>query len=223
MDAAKNFAKGTLAGGFDDEALTITLVTGDTARFPAAPFNAVWWNATDYPDPADDPFVEIVRVTTVNGNDFIVTRGQEGTSNITHELEGKVYKIIAPLTAKVINGLPNSTKVGDDCEIASDGNLALEAVGSLTGTGNSFRFASSAAGMVVDISGTVAGLGDVDENNSGAAVLVNDSTGVIGHRGKIGTNQTVAATTLGSVTKKLEIFDNAGNSLGFIPLYGSIT
>jgi len=32
-----------------------------------------------------------------------------------------------------------------------------------------------------------------------------------------------AATTLGSVAKKIEVFDAAGSSLGFIPLYDSIT
>ena len=33
----------------------------------------------------------------------------------------------------------------------------------------------------------------------------------------------VAATTLGTVTRKIEVFDTAGSSLGFIPIYDSIT
>jgi hypothetical protein len=33
----------------------------------------------------------------------------------------------------------------------------------------------------------------------------------------------VAATTPGSVTHKIEVFDAAGDSLGFIPVYGSIS
>jgi len=32
-----------------------------------------------------------------------------------------------------------------------------------------------------------------------------------------------SATTLGSVTKKIEVFDEMGVSLGFIPVYDSIT
>lgn len=39
----------------------------------------------------------------------------------------------------------------------------------------------------------------------------------------LGVGNSAAATTLGSVTKKIEIFDTAGASLGFIPVYGSIT
>lgn len=226
MDAAKNFAKGTLLTGYDDTATSIQLNSGDGAKFPAAPFNAVWWNATDYPDPADDPSVEIVRVTAKSTDTFTITRAQEGTSAQTHNTEGKVYKLIAPLTAKAINSetLP-VTRDGNDYEISAPEDLFIETVGSLLATvaGSSLRLNAQAAGVVLDMSAGVAGLGDVDENNSGAAVLIDDNTGVVGHRGKIGTNQSAAATTLGSVTKKLEIFDNAGNSLGFIPIYGSIT
>ena len=33
----------------------------------------------------------------------------------------------------------------------------------------------------------------------------------------------VAAATLGTVTRKIEVFDATGSSLGFVPVYGSIT
>lgn len=39
----------------------------------------------------------------------------------------------------------------------------------------------------------------------------------------IGVGNTAAATTLGSVTRRMEVFDAAGASLGFIPIYNSIT
>lgn len=224
MDAAKNFAKGTLTTGYDDVATSIVLNTGDGARFPAAPFNAVWWNATDFPDPADDPAVEIVRVTAISTDTFTITRGQEGTTAQTHELEGKVYKLIAPLTAKAINTeiLPMSLSAGNWTLTAA--SLLNVDANNLVLSGNvGTRVSASTPGMAMDISGTVAGLGDVDENNSGAALLVDDSTGVAGLRGKIGTNQTASATVPGTVTKKLEVFDLAGNSLGFIAIYGSIT
>lgn len=39
----------------------------------------------------------------------------------------------------------------------------------------------------------------------------------------LGVGNSAAATTLGSVTKKIEIFDASGVSLGFIPVYDSIT
>lgn len=42
-------------------------------------------------------------------------------------------------------------------------------------------------------------------------------------RGALGVGNSAAATTLGSVVKKIEIFDSAGASLGFIPVYNTIT
>jgi len=40
---------------------------------------------------------------------------------------------------------------------------------------------------------------------------------------KLGVANSASATTLGNVVKKIEIFDRDGNSLGFIPVYDSIT
>jgi hypothetical protein len=42
-------------------------------------------------------------------------------------------------------------------------------------------------------------------------------------QGGIGVGNSVAATTPGSVTRKIEVFDAAGNSLGFVPVYSSIS
>lgn len=39
----------------------------------------------------------------------------------------------------------------------------------------------------------------------------------------LGVGNSAAATTLGSVTKKMEVFDAAGASLGFVPIYDAIT
>jgi hypothetical protein len=41
--------------------------------------------------------------------------------------------------------------------------------------------------------------------------------------GNMGVGNSAAATSLGSVTKKMEIFDAAGVSLGFVPIYDAIT
>lgn len=41
--------------------------------------------------------------------------------------------------------------------------------------------------------------------------------------GSLGVGNSVAATTLGSVVKKIEVFDAAGTSLGFIAVYDSIS
>ena len=78
MDALKNFAKATVSLGYDAAATSIVLVAGGAARFPVVPFQAVWWNATDFSDPSDDPNVEIVRVTLIAGETLTITRAQEG-------------------------------------------------------------------------------------------------------------------------------------------------
>lgn len=103
IDLAKNFAKATLSTGYDASATSIVLSSGHGARFPAVPFNATWYNSTDYPDPADDPNVEIVRVTAISTDTLTITRGVEGTSASTKNTANKTYKLLAGLTAKVIN------------------------------------------------------------------------------------------------------------------------
>jgi hypothetical protein len=41
--------------------------------------------------------------------------------------------------------------------------------------------------------------------------------------GGLGVGNSVAATTPGSVVKKVQIFDETGASLGYIPVYSAIT
>src|ERR1035441_360711 len=71
------------------------------AKLPSAPFNVTWWNVTEFPDPADDPLAEIVRVTGT-GTTLTITRAQEGTSASTKNTAGKAYKMILGMTAKMI-------------------------------------------------------------------------------------------------------------------------
>ena len=103
LDSAKNFAKTTLSTGYDAAALSVVLVAGQGAKLPTAPFNVVWWDSTTYSDPSDDPNVEICRVTVIATDTLTITRAQEGTSASTKNTGGKTYKMIAGLTAKVIN------------------------------------------------------------------------------------------------------------------------
>jgi hypothetical protein len=103
LDNAANFDKVILSTGYNSSATSVVLTTGGGALLPATPFNLVWWDSTDYPDPSDDPNHEIVRCTNVSTNTLTVTRAQEGTSAANHNTAGKTYKMIAGLTAKVIN------------------------------------------------------------------------------------------------------------------------
>jgi len=103
MDAFKNFAKATVSTGYDASATSIVLSGGHGSRLPAAPFNATWYNSTDYADPTDDPNVEIVRVTAKATDTLTVTRAEEGTTATTKNTATKSYKLIAGLTAKTLN------------------------------------------------------------------------------------------------------------------------
>lgn len=111
LDAAKNFIKVTLSTGYNSSATSVVLVAGQGALLPTAPFNAVWWNSTDYTDPADDPNVEIVRVTNIATDTLTITRGQEtafgAPAASNKNTAGKTYKMIAGLTVKTLTDIEN--------------------------------------------------------------------------------------------------------------------
>jgi hypothetical protein len=78
------------------------------------PFNVVLWNSTDYPDPARDPNVEIVRVTAIAGEVLTVTRpaignnyNGEGSTNTakTHNTAGKTYRVMNAITKKTLDDI----------------------------------------------------------------------------------------------------------------------
>lgn len=98
MDNAKNFAKATVSTGYNAAATSIDLSPGGGVRFPSPPFNATWWNSSDYPDPADDPNREIVRVTNIASETLTIIRAQEGTAASTKNEAGKTYKLLAAFT-----------------------------------------------------------------------------------------------------------------------------
>jgi len=101
LDAVANFINVTVSTGYDQNATSIVLASGGST-LPSAPFNLVWWNVTDYPDPSKDPNREIVRVTNVSSNTLTVTRGQEGIAASTKNTAGKTYIMINAITAKMI-------------------------------------------------------------------------------------------------------------------------
>ncbi|HEU4557843.1 MAG TPA: hypothetical protein VFS20_08330, partial [Longimicrobium sp.] len=61
---------------------------------------------------------------------------------------------------------------------------------------------------------------------TGNVIVASDGVSVAGVRltgGKLGVGNSAAGSTLGAVVKKIEVFDAAGASLGFVPVYNSIT
>ncbi|MHA1482067.1 MAG: hypothetical protein ACTSQA_01350, partial [Candidatus Heimdallarchaeaceae archaeon] len=118
LDATKNFAKVEVSIGYNDTDTSIVLTTGDGSKLPdpaSGEFNLVWWNYSTYPDPADDPNVEIVRCTAKSTDTLTVTRGQEGTAASTKNTASKTYKM----------GLSFTKKMLDDIETVMDKNTDI--------------------------------------------------------------------------------------------------
>ncbi len=109
LDPTRNFAKVIVSTGYNAAATTVVLSSGEGAKLPQpstdGSFNLVWWNATDYGDPADDPNVEIVRCTARSADALTVTRAQEGTSASTKNTSGKTYKMILAVTKKMMEDI----------------------------------------------------------------------------------------------------------------------
>lgn len=219
MDQAKNFAKGTVDGTIESTDTAITVLTGHGDRFPAAPFNAVIWNATDYPDPADDPVKEIVRVTARTGDILTaVDRAQEGTAAVDHNEAGKTYFIIAGLTA-----LAWSTLLGD---VFGTGTAIL-----ISTDGETIELRQSAtkgisigaSTVIEDI--TEVAIGDNIGNGNGSFISVSDANQRFSLIGMdFATDRTASASgPAGSIVAKLIIKDASGTTVGYIPIHSSIT
>lgn len=112
MDPIRNFAKVDVSGGYNASASTITLASGMVAKLPdpatEGAFDLVWWNVTDFADPADDTAVEIVRVTAIAGNDITVTRAQQGTIASAKDIVGKNYQMVLSFTQASFESIVNS-------------------------------------------------------------------------------------------------------------------
>ena len=70
--------------------------------------------------------------------------------------------------------------------------------------------------------GTVAPCGTLYLGSALDAPVVRAAAGIV-NVGKLAVGNSAAATTPGTVTKKMEVFDAAGASLGFVPVYNAIT
>ena len=164
FDSVKNFVKVKVSTGYDQAATSITLHGGDGSSLPAAPFNLVWWNSTDYADPTDDPNVEIVRVTGVSGDVLTITRAQESTNASVKNLGGRVYKMLLGPTAKTITDIENAIS-------AIPGATSMKVInvsGSTPGT--SFTASSAHTGSSIIINSNTVFVEGTDYTCSGTSV-----------------------------------------------------
>lgn len=182
-DPVKNFAKVTVSTTYDASATSIALTAGHGALLPApataGAYNLVWWNSTDYADPADDPNVEIVRVTARSTDTLTVTRAQEGTSASTKNTASKTYKMILALTKDVMDDVDSegiaatgSLSDGSKVIVRSDGTVEVisgrvQANGTATNTPTTN--VGSTACCYDSVSGKVLVVYQTDSGNTGVA------------------------------------------------------
>lgn len=117
LDPVRNFAIATVSTGYAAGVTTITLSAGNGSKFPPTSegeYNLVWWNSSDYANPALDPYVEIVRCINREGDVLTIIRGQEGTNDVNHNIDGKVYRVILAMTAKTINDINKVIPIYDN-------------------------------------------------------------------------------------------------------------
>jgi len=109
VDPIKNLTKVTVLTGYNSTSTTIVLASGEGSKLPSptvyGAFNLVWYNSTDYNDPADDPYVEIVRCTAISSDTLTITRAQESTTAQNHNIVAKTYKMKMAVTKKIIEDL----------------------------------------------------------------------------------------------------------------------
>jgi len=87
----KNFAKATLAAGINDLVTQMTVSAGHNLPTAAGQMRLVIWNNTTYPDPADDPNLEIVTASySGTPNKYNIIRAQEDTSAVSHSSGSRV-------------------------------------------------------------------------------------------------------------------------------------
>lgn len=150
LDNIKNFGKVTVLTGYDATATSIALIPGDYARLPDpvadGPYNLVWWNNTDYADPADDPNREIIRIVAGSADTKTILRGQEGTLATVKNIPNKTYKLINTFTKFTYDKI-NTEFNTLETEITNINNV-------INNFGGSFPSQSGHAGQFLTTNGT---------------------------------------------------------------------
>ena len=76
-------------------ALTLNVTPGTGARFPATfPYRITIWDEVTYPDPTDDPNMEITHCTNRVVDACTITRGAEGTADVSHAAGSRAAMLI---------------------------------------------------------------------------------------------------------------------------------
>lgn len=134
LDQTINFGLVEVSTGYDAAATSIVLATDEGAKLPdpgSGQYNVTWWDSTLYPNPADDPNVEIVRVTAKSTDTLTVSRNQESSGASTKNTVDSTYKMMLGVTKKTIDDIEtdlntrvdtSGTPVANDFAKFSDGD-----------------------------------------------------------------------------------------------------
>lgn len=110
MDAVSNFAVAQLLTGIDADDTSMTVASGQGSRFPdpaSGAYNLVIWDSL-YNSAAEAYHAgaaEIVRATALSTDTFTITRAQESTSAVAHNVSGRTYNVELNATAKLFTDL----------------------------------------------------------------------------------------------------------------------
>lgn len=163
-----NFGKATVSTTYDASATSIVLTTGHGSRFPSTfPYPLVWWNFTDYPDPADDPNREIVTVTARSGDTLTVTRNAESTGASTKNTAGKTYKMILAITKAMWEAWSRRTPALRNCYLrthpdADKGTSQVQLVHADSITMDDGEVVDDWNNLVADLGAVANGAGGID-------------------------------------------------------------
>lgn len=133
LDQVLNFAKVTVSTLYAAGATSIVLITNDGLKLPdptVTNYNLVWYDSY-FGDPAEDPLVEIVRVTAKTDDTLTVTRAQEGTADTNKNTSGRTYKMVLSFTKKTYDDL--STEFVNVSGDTMTGNLTFSGAQKIIG------------------------------------------------------------------------------------------
>ncbi len=91
-------------GGINNSDLSV-IVTDATQLPSTGDFLATIWNKVLFPDPCDDPNIEIIKTTNVVGNVLTIERGQENTIGVAHS-NGQALELL--ITAGIFEEIENA-------------------------------------------------------------------------------------------------------------------
>lgn len=163
----KNCARTTLSSGITASATSMTV--NDVSQLPSVPdFLVTIWNKTLYPDPCDDPTVEIVKVTGVSGSILTIERGQEDTIGATHAGGNAVEQLITA-------GIFEEIETAIDNFVNTDDQTALEVPFTPNGDISSSDVQNAIQEVRDDTDTKLSGKSDVIHTHSADEISTDDS------------------------------------------------